>query len=283
MPVTLTFEGRAYSTELFGLRSDTTLHGFTLADGTPTTLSDKGVLIARGIHDRLGVGAGNQVTVTMPDTPPVVATVAGVLDERIGSYAYAPISWIQNVTGHPVKASSALLRLDSHADRDAIRRAARDRPDVAFFEDFAALRHVVYGYAKLFYVYVGSMLVLGVLMASGIIFTAMSVNIVERRREIAMLRCGGMQFVTVARLITGENVAMTLVGVGLGLPSGVLTAEVFMRSYTNYQFNLPLVIKLAPLAVSGAAVLAAAAIASWPGLRAVRNLGLAAVVREHGR
>jgi putative ABC transport system permease protein len=280
MPVTFGANGRTYTTTLFGLRADTTMHGFHLSDGTPTHLSDQGLLIGDGIRDQLGITSGDRVTVAMAGQSSTVASVVGLLDERVGTFAYAPIGWIESAQGGPVMATSALVRLKPNADRGSIRRTIIGTSNVALYEDMSGLERIIKRYAGLFYALVGTMLVLGGLMAFAIIFTTMSVNIVERRREIAMLRGAGMGHRMVARLITGENLLVTLLGIIPGLALGVFVAQAFLRLYTNDQLRLQLVVPPTTLLASAAAVVLAAALSQWPGLRAIRNLNLAAVVRE---
>jgi putative ABC transport system permease protein len=280
MPVTLNGNGRTYSTTLFGLRADTTMHGFQRSDGTPTHLSDQGLLIGSGIRDQLGIASGDRVTVAFAGQPPLTASVVGLLDERIGTFAYAPIGWIEAASGHPLKATSALLRLKPDADHQTIRATIMKPPNVASYEDMAELQHVIKQYAGLFFALYGAMLILGGLMAFAIIFTTMSVNIVERRREIATLRGGGMRHPVVARLITSENLLVTLFGLIPGVVLGVFVAQGFMKLYTNDQLRLHLVVQPTTLLASAAAVILAAALSQWPGLRAIRNLDLAAVARE---
>jgi putative ABC transport system permease protein len=280
MPVTFAANGREHATTLFALRADTTMHGFRLSNGTPTHLSDHGVLIGRGIRDQLGISTGDRVTIAMPSQPSTVVSVVGLLDERIGTFAYAPIGWIEATRGGPAKPTSALVRLKPNTDRDTIRRTIMESPNVASYEDMSGLKRVIKRYAGLFYALVGAMLALGGLMAFAIIFTTMSVNIVERRREIAMLRGGGMRHGVVARLITGENLLVTLLGIAPGLALGIFVAQAFLNLYTNDQLQLHLVVPPTTLLASAVTVVVAAALSQWPGLRAIRNLDLAAVVRE---
>jgi len=280
LPVTLSVNGRTYSTTLFGLRADTTMHGFHLSDGTPTHLSEQGLFIGSGIHDQLGIASGDRVTIAMAGQPPITAPVAGLLDERIGTFAYASFDWIEAASDHPLQATSALVRLKPNVDHGAIRATIMISPDVASYEDMSELQRVIERYAGLFFALMGAMLILGGLMACAIIFTTMSVNIVERRREIAMLRGGGMQHSVVTRLITGENLLMTLFGIVPGLGLGVFVAWAFLKLYTNDQLRLHLVVPPTTLLIAAVAVLLATVVSQWPGPRAIRNLDLAAVVRE---
>jgi putative ABC transport system permease protein len=256
------------------------MHGFHLSNGTPTHLSEQGLLIGSGIHDQLGIASGEHVTVALAGQPPIDVPVAGLLDERVGTFAYAPIGWIEAAFGHPIEATSVLVRLKPDTDHDTIRATIMNSPNVASYEDMSELQRVIERYAGLFFALVGAMLILGGLMAFAIIFTTMSVNIVERRREIAMLRGGGMRHAVVTRLITGENLLVTVLGIAPGVALGVFVAQAFLTLYTNDQLRLHLVVSPTTLLASAVAVILAAALSQWPGLRATRNLDLAAVARE---
>jgi len=161
-----------------------------------------------------------------------------------------------------------------------VRRAVTNLGDVAAYEDSQALRRAFDGLTGLFFGFMGAMLALGGLMAFAIIFTTMSVNIVERRREVATLRAGGVSRRAISGMIAGENLLVTLLGVVPGLVVGVLGGRVFLDSYSNDQFRLDLVVNPLTLLASGLVILVVAALSQWPGLRAVGRLDLAQVVRE---
>jgi putative ABC transport system permease protein len=279
LPVALVAGDRSYATALIALPEHTTMHGFRLAGGGTTSLPDEGILVGQAIRDQLRVTAGDTVTLRIGDGPGVPVRVAGLLDEPMGTFAYVSAQQLRDrAPGTPV--TSALLRLTSDADRDAVRRAVTDQSDVAAFQDSKALSRLYRQFSGLFYAFVGGMLVLGGLMAFAIIFTTMSVNILERQREMATLRIGGVAQGTIARIITSENLLLTLLGVIPGLALGVYAGRAFLASYSNDQFRLELVVRPLTLALSAAAILLVAALSQGPGLRAIARLDLASTVRE---
>ncbi|MCM6775601.1 FtsX-like permease family protein [Nocardia sp. CDC159] len=280
LPVTLTAGSRTYSTALIALTSGTEMHGFRPLPGSPGALSGDGLLVGKGIRALLGVGAGDVVTVNTPGAQPVSVPIAGLLDEPIGTFVYASLDRLDVLAGAPVPVNAALLRLTPGADPRVVRETLSERAEIAAVEDLTKLERLIDEYADLFYVFIGAMLALGGALAFAIIFTTMSINIVERRREVAVLRAGGMSHAVVARLLTGENLLVTLLGVGPGLVLGVLGGREFLALYTNDQIQIDLVVRPATLIVAAAAVLIVAVVSLLPGLRAVRGLDLAAVVRE---
>jgi putative ABC transport system permease protein len=97
---------------------------------------------------------------------------------------------------------------------------------------------------------------------------------------MATLRIGGIPQRTVARIITAENLLLTLLGVIPGLILGVLGGRAFLATYTNDQLRLELAIRPLTLIASAAAILLVAILSQRPGLRAIARLDLATTVRE---
>ena len=281
-PATVSLRGDGYATALQALPGDTDLHEFRLLGGGTTHLPDEGILLGRGAADATGVRPGDTVSLTLPLIGRTVSVkVAGLLDEPIGTFAYGSLTWLRGSVGD-VPVTSALVRFDPTADRATIRREITALDEVAAYEDSQALARLYRQYAGLFYAFVGGMLVLGGLLAFAVVFTTMSVNVLERSRELATLRAAGVRHHTVARLVATENLLMACLGVAPGLVVGVLGAKAFLASYSTDQYRLDLVVRPTTLLLSAAAILAVAAMSQWPGLRAVRRLDIATVVRERG-
>ncbi|WP_433664259.1 ABC transporter permease [Nocardia sp. CA-128927] len=280
LPVTMTAGGRTYSTALIALPRDTTMHGLRPVAGSTVSRTADGILVGKGIRRLLQVDSGATVEVKVPGVQAVRVPIAGVLDEPIGTFAYLSLEQLDALAGAQVPVNSALLRLAPGTDPDHLRRELSGRPGVAAYEDLAELNRLIDRYAGFFFVFVGVMLGLGGVMAFSIIFTTMSINIVERRREVGVLRAGGMPPGMVARLITGENLLMTLLGIAPGLVLGVLGGHEFLSTYTNDQFQLELVVRPGTLGIATLVILAVATVSLLPGLRAVRGLDLAAIIRE---
>ncbi|MFC9433098.1 ABC transporter permease [Nocardia sp. NPDC057030] len=278
LPVVLTAGSATVTTALIALPRDTTMHGLRPVAGT--TVARDGLLVGKGVRRLLHVDTGASLEVKVPGVPPVQVPVAGVLDEPIGTFAYVSIEQLDALAGTPIPVGSALLRVAPGTDPDQLRRELSGRSGIAAYEDLAELNRLIDRYAGFFFVFVGGMLALGGVLAFAIVFTTMSINIAERRREFAVLRAGGMPPGMLARLITGENVLMALLGIAPGLAFGVLGGRAFLSTYTNDQFQLDAVVRPSTLSIAALVILAVTAGSLLPGLRAVRRLDLAAIIRE---
>jgi putative ABC transport system permease protein len=281
-PVILATAGRSYQTTVVGLPENTSMHGFRLAGGGTTSLrstSGDEILVGQGITDQLGVRTGDEITVITGDGVGHTARIAGLLNEPMGTYVYTSLSRFNEVAGTPA-AQSLLLSFAPGADPTQIRRTVTDLPQVAAYQDSQALRRSFDSLMGLFIGMITAMLLLGSLMAFAIIFTTMSVNIIERQRELATLRTAGVRQGAIAGLVAGENLLTTLLGVIPGLLVGVLGGKAFLDSYSNDQMHFDLVVRPSTLIISALAILVVAAVSQWPGLRAIHRMDLAQSVRE---
>jgi putative ABC transport system permease protein len=84
----------------------------------------------------------------------------------------------------------------------------------------------------------------------------------------------------IARLITAENLAVTVVGIVPGLALGWLAADAFLGTYSTDQISFDLVLRWYTPLLAAAIIVVVALLSQRPGLRAVARLDVAQVVRE---
>ena len=73
---------------------------------------------------------------------------------------------------------------------------------------------------------------------------------------------------------------MTLIAIVPGLVVGYLTALKFMAAYDTDQFTFTLDMRTTTFVLSALFILVVTLLSQWPGLRAIRRLDIAQVVRE---
>jgi putative ABC transport system permease protein len=123
-------------------------------------------------------------------------------------------------------------------------------------------------------------LVLTVLLATIGVLNAMVIAVLERRREIGLLRAVGLTGGQVARMLLVESGAFGVLGGVLGLVVGIPLATISVRALTELS-HLELAFELSPAAlgaVLGGALLVALLAVLFPALRA-NHLRLSAVMR----
>jgi putative ABC transport system permease protein len=277
----LAANGDRYDTELIILEPGTDMHSFLSPSGDAFPLSGGGLVAGDSIAELLGVAEGDVVDVTLPGLATTVELpIAAFVNEPLGTVAYLSRDAAETLAGVEVPATSALVRYETGVDRAEMRAALSELPQIAAFRDAKALYDTAQSFMTLFYVFVGMMLVFGAAMAFALIFNAMSVNIAERTREVGTLMAVGMDRTTISRLVTSENLVVAAIGIPPGLILGYWFSAQAMASFDTDLFSFQLHMQPSTLIFSAVAILVVGLISQWPGLRAIRNLDIARVVKE---
>ncbi|MER7546834.1 ABC transporter permease [Spirillospora sp. NPDC127506] len=279
VPVTVTAGGAGYSTTVVGLPAGTRMHRFLTPGGGERSLPAHGVLLGVALRDKLGVDAGDRVGLRLGDGRTATTTVAGFVDEPLGTYAYATLgqlaAWAPDAAPDTV-----LVAFDPGADRAAAGRALAARPGVVAYTDAHALKKTMDEYMNLFYVFVAVMLAFGGLLAFTVLFATLSVNLAERGTELATLRAAGVGRRRLGRLVTAENLLVVAAGAVPGLILGRLATGAFLGAFNSDLMSFHTEIRPATFAWSALAVIAVAWAAQRPGLRGLARMDLGALVRE---
>ncbi len=288
--VTVQADGVQYATTITGFMPATQMHSFYDDHGTEIPLPEDGVLLGIAMQDLLDIEVGDPVRLSFPSLgTDLDSVVGGFVDEPLGTLAYADRDALASdlgAAGVPVAqlagpaTASVMTIYDPAADPDTVLQSLRDQADVLAVTSSTAIRDLFEGFLALFYVFIGVMLLFGGLLAFALIFNMVSVNIAERAAELAMMRSNGLSLTEINRMMTVENVLLTLIGIPIGLVLGYLVAAGFMASFTSDLFQFNLEVRPATYLFIAIAILAVALLSQIPGLRAVRRLDIASVVRE---
>ncbi len=278
--------GRSYDTALTAYHPGTTMHAFLGTHGSRLRLPDRGVLLGLALKTKLGLAVGDPVDLHLPQLDRTLhTTVAGFVDEPLGTFAYAalPLAGSSGATGAAAPGPNVLyVRYAPGVDRAAMRQKLQGLDGVVAAIDARSLKVAADKLMGLFYVVIGAMLVFGAALAFALIFSTMTVTISERAGELASLRAAGVRQSQIARIVTGENLVLVLLGLVPGLAAAYGAAAVFMDSFSSDMFRFDLHIMPLTWVVAVASVVLAALASQVPALRNVARMDLAATVRERG-
>ena len=132
----------------------------------------------------------------------------------------------------------------------------------------------------LFYGFMFVMFSFGALLAAAVIFNTATVNITERRRELATMRTMGITTGEIAKQFTVENLTLGAVGIVTGSLLGTWLALRFSEAYSGEFFDFTMVIEPRSYILTGLGTLAIAFISQLPGLLRIKRMNLADQVRE---
>jgi putative ABC transport system permease protein len=284
LPATIVHGDKRYATTLTGLETSTAMHGFVSPDGSTLSLPSDGVLLGTALEKMLAVSVGDTVDVdTGTGATPASIRVAGFVNEPLGTFAYASIATVARLAGLSAQdplVQSALVRYAPGYDQATVTDNIAALPSVGAVLGSRSLYDLAQQYMGLFYAMIGIMLLLGGIMAFALIFNTMTANVSERATELAALRTLGMSGGTVARLVSGENLLLTVAGLAPGLLLGYAVAVEFMASFSSDLFDFDLHVRPTTFLFTALAILIVGLVSQWPALRAVGRIDLGRVVRE---
>ncbi len=281
VPVSLAAGDEVYGTVMWGFRTETSMHGFLGPSDEPVPLGD-GLVVGADLADLLGVEVGDTITVRIGSTGEVWnERLAGFVEEPLGTQGYLDLETLE---GQAPRAATigrqAMVRYSPEAEPDTVQAAVAKVPGVAAVVSTRSLQEAAEGFMGLFYVFVGVMLVLGVTLAFVLIFNTMTVNLAERTVEVATMKAEGVSERRLARLITVENLIVMVGATIPGLVIAYFAAAGFMASFDSDLFTFTLHIRPLTFLWTALAVLAAGLLSQRPGLKRLRALDVARVVRE---
>ncbi|MFC2008465.1 ABC transporter permease [Chloroflexota bacterium] len=227
------------STSIRGIAPNSTMYSLITPDGSITTVSDEGIVLPTFISDKLGVEVGDTVYLeplvgTVGETE---ITVSGLINEPMGGRPYLPLDEAQELFNLPGAATSVFVQFYGEPSPELLERIY-DLPEVASIERAAAFKEYMDESMGAMYAMVGVMLALSFGLGMAIVFNGVTVNVLERRREIAIMRAIGMSDGQLASQITMENLGTAVIGIAVGLPLGYQLASYIMEAQTASMENM---------------------------------------------
>ena len=205
--------------------------------------------------------------------------VSGVVAAGKLARLLVPIESLQNLTGNTGKLSQAYVKLDDPSKTEEVIKALKsDLPDYAIYsiEEFVSLFSVnnIPGLRAFIYVIIGLSVIIGFL----VVWLTMYTTVLERTREIGILKALGASPRDVLAIITRETVLLALVGwvSGLLLSFG---ANALVNNLIRANLQSVIVYDWWPTTMA-IAVAASLMGATYPGLRAARQDAIEALAYE---
>jgi putative ABC transport system permease protein len=131
------------------------------------------------------------------------------------------------------------------------------------------------GFMGLFYLLIGIMMAVAVAMAFALLFNAMTVSVLERKREFATMRSIGSRTSRIATLLFTENLILWLVTLPPGLLLGHWMALQVGTAFSADLFTFKIVVAPSTYVFTAAGILLTMFLATLPAIRQVNRLNLA--------
>ncbi|HEY3927543.1 MAG TPA: ABC transporter permease [Candidatus Koribacter sp.] len=158
--------------------------------------------------------------------------VSGIVENGKGARKFVPLTTLQDLMGSTGKASMFYLRLDNPENADLVVQEIKSTPGLETYtarslQAFLSMMTVekLPGFASFIRVVVGIAMIIGFI----VIFQSMYTAVMERTREIGILKSLGADKLYIVRLILRETITLAICGIAVGIGISYL-AKVAIRA-----------------------------------------------------
>jgi putative ABC transport system permease protein len=185
--------------------------------------------------------------------------ISGIVPQGRGSRTYVPLATLQGLTGSENKASVFYVKADDSANAGAIVQAVKAYPglenyNVMSMEEYLSVLtpNNLPMLSTFINVVIGISMVVGFL----VIFQAMYTAVMERTREIGILKSLGASKPYIVRVILRETLALAIAGIIVGTLLSFLAAYLIRARIptTQVQFTAGWIARAAVIAIVGAMI-----------------------------
>ncbi len=261
---------------LMAVPPDVELHGFRLSGGVQASeaLQAGGIILARGLADALGVGRGDGVELST-EAGQTELTVTGITNETFGGLGYVSLATKDDAIGLPAGFNALYIGTSGAAASTAAQRALYELPGTASVQIKDEIQRDMNDLMGLFNVMSYFFLGFAAIMAGAIIFNTMTVNVLEREREIATMRTLGQGNGAITFMLMLEDLALTLLAILPGLILGTLVAAYLIERWSSDFFTMEFKIYNTTYVVIVGVAIGAALISALPAIWHTARLNLA--------
>ncbi len=275
-PVTLKSATGSKDVYLTALNPDTQLYHFNLAPGKTQddVLQPGRVLISENMGEQLGIHTGDPLTLQTPyGSKQVIAEASN--REMMNGGAYIDLAWLQKEMNAGSMFNGLLIQAAS-AQQDTLRKKLYLLPGIAHVD---LKQEILVGWQSLmglYYTMMGLFLLFALVMSGAVIFNTVTVNVLERQRELATMRTLGQSRRWLVGLITLENILSGLLATVPGLAIGIFAAyQMFLVFNKSGDFYFPFYIAPHSYALVLLLIFGTALIAQIPAVRKINRMDLA--------
>lgn len=284
VPVRLSLGNRTERAAIESASNDSQLSARIDRDGAQLALPPQGLMLSRQLADELGAQAGSDITVEVLDGRRTTGThrIASVIDEFIGTRAYASDETLMRITRDALPAGGALLRIDPGqrrallAELDAmpgVLGVSERSASLALFE--AMIDDNLY---TMLFVFVGFASAIVV----GVVYNSARILFSERAHELATLRVLGYHRGEVAAILVGELALLVLLAIPLGCLAGYALGQLMTAMFSSDLFRIPFAPERATYGIATVAVIVSAGATCALVAQRVRALDLVRVLKASG-
>lgn len=265
---------------IVGIEKGSDLYKLRNPEGNRVYPPGSGILLADVLARQIGVKEGDVIHIKSLYKPGVEkdVRVAGLVKQYLGFNGFMDIQYLGNLLQEGKVINGALINVKYGAQ--GFVKELENMPNTQNVEAPDEMVQEYYKYLDLIYAYIGVIVVLSSIMGFAIIYNTTTINIMERKRELASLRVMGFSKKEVAELIFNENIAVSIMGLLAGMPVGRMMAGAMVHMVPEEIMSLPLVIYPRTYLLAVATVMIFVFLAQLANMRRISRLDLVEVMKS---
>lgn len=228
---------------IYGIKTNSELYNLIDINENKIKITKEGVFLSDKIAKELDLKKGDRFSVT-----PLMGKiknekevfVLGIVQQYLGTGIYMNIETLSRLLGSAKTVNTILLKVEDEKYLPKLSKFLKDIPAISSVElKKDSLDNFNKNMADSM-IRVNFILTLfaGVI-AVAVIYNSTIINLTEREREIASLQVLGFNDEEVGKIVFTENIWLSLVGMGLGLPLGHYFCKAMTVAYDTEFFRIP--------------------------------------------
>ncbi len=243
IPARLRFGHRKRRVGILGLPVDAELRRPVDSHLRPVVLPPTGLVLNKALAELLVARPGDTITVEVLEgaRPVREVTIMALADEPVGLGVYMDLSALHRLMREGETLSGAWLRVDARA-APGLYASLKRTPSISG----VAVRQVMLAsfwksFGESIQVSTAFLVGFAVTIAFGVVYNGARVALSERGHELASLRVLGYTRGEITRILLGEQAALLLAAIPLGVVLGYLLSILLSHFFARELFRLPLV------------------------------------------
>lgn len=234
-PFEIEYGHKSKVVNIIGLQKNTRFYKFTNIDGNTVYLKDKGILLTEGLAKYLGVEAGDKVKIKnfIPDKKDIYLQVTDIIKQSLGINGYMNIDEMEEklvdnnmITG---------VYLDSN---DNVKSKLGNLSNITSIQSLQDMSDIFKQFLDLTIYSVSIMTLFGGILGFAIVYNSTIMSINERRLEFSSLRVMGFSKRDIYKMLSRENMVMTILGIIIGLPIGQYMIRILEEVYSTEIYTM---------------------------------------------
>ena len=279
--VKIRWDGDSVDSVMMGIQPDTNLRRFYTSDQREVNIEDRHVLLNEWFHTKKGLQIGDTVTVSTSWRKKHFI-VGSFIQEAMGNVIYLTRDEALNLMAYGQMSRGAFYVKVRPGRYEEARQDLEKMSGMATLIDLKEIKREVQHYVSLMRIIVFVMLIFALIMAFTLTFNTITINVLEREREIATIRTIGTQSWKISAMTTLENIIYGLLAIIPGFILGVGIGKYAMSLQQTEYFSVSFVVNKESYILVAFGIMIILLICQIPSLRYVKKVELARATKERG-